>query len=80
MKPKKKPDLRVVESPPKAPAGRFAEVLSTLFLVLGTGIIVVAVLGTLADLRDKVVFTILVPGVVVGLALISASLWMRRLR
>lgn len=69
----------MVESGPKRPPERFSEALSTLFFILGTGIIIVAALGTLADLRDRVVFTILAPGVVVGLVLISLAVWIRRL-
>lgn len=82
MRRKEKPDLQIVDStpktPPKTPPAKYAEVLSTLLLVLGTGIIIVAILGTLADLRDRIVYTILVPGIVIGLALVLLSLWARR--
>ena len=49
-----------------------------MLLVLGTGIIIVAMLGTLADLRDRIVYTILIPGGAIGMAFISLSFWARR--
>lgn len=52
--------------------------LSNLFLILGAGIIIASIVYTSAHLRDHVIFTRLVPGVVLGLLLIGGYVVFRR--
>jgi len=47
------------------------EVLRSAFLVLGGVVIIAALLFTAMHFTDRVVFTVLVPGVIVGLMLIG---------
>lgn len=44
--------------------------MKTSLMVLGTGVIVLAILITLGTFNDRTVYVVLVPGIVVGLILV----------
>jgi hypothetical protein len=50
------------------------EVFKNVLLVVGAAVIVVSALYTFDNLTDRVVFTVLVPGVVVGLIVIAVAM------
>ena len=53
-------------------------VLKNVMLVVGGGLIIASALFTLGHLSDRVVFTVLVPGVVFGLILIAVAMRLGR--
>jgi hypothetical protein len=58
----------------------FAAVIRAVLLLAGTASILTAGIFTLGHMTDRTVFTILVPGFVVGLILIAAAVWGGRAR
>lgn len=71
---RKSPQLRVVEDEPREP-GRAS--LWVWFLALGGAIIAGTAVYTATHLDDRTVYTILIPGVVVGLVLVGLSTALR---
>jgi hypothetical protein len=69
------PQLHVVEDEPREP--RWANLWAWL-LALGGAIIVGSAVYTATHLDDRTVYTILIPGVVVGLVLVGLSTALRR--
>jgi len=72
-----RPKLRVIEGtrpePPRPPSNRWMVLMGA-----GGAVVVASALFTSVHLSDRTIYTVLVPGVVVGLALVVASIIVRR--